>query len=325
MRTALTIVEKSSSVRIIAAASFETSVPVIPIAMPMSARFSAGASLTPSPVIATTCTSPLERVDEPHLVLGRDARDDADAVDRGQRLVVAHRGPLRAGDGASLDSELSGDRLGRDRVVAGDHAHSDPRGLRLGDRRLRLRTRRVDDADEREHRQAVDEREQVRLRDRTWRDRSPSAPSRARAGPARRAACSRPCSAAPKSSSAATGCSSGIERERAAREQLVGRALDEAADDVLPVLVLHLGGRSPSACRRSRTGDRRRAGTSLRVGGRVEASLLREHDDARPRSGRRSARRRSRPRPTRAATGAGTARAATSGCPATRLIVPSVE
>ncbi len=53
MRTARTIVEKSSSVRIITAASFETSVPVMPIAMPMSARFSAGASFTPSPVIAT--------------------------------------------------------------------------------------------------------------------------------------------------------------------------------------------------------------------------------------------------------------------------------
>ena len=46
---------KLSSVRIIAAASFETSVPVIPIAMPMSARLSAGASFTPSPVIATMC------------------------------------------------------------------------------------------------------------------------------------------------------------------------------------------------------------------------------------------------------------------------------
>ncbi len=34
-------------------ASFETSVPVMPIATPMSARLSAGASLTPSPVIAT--------------------------------------------------------------------------------------------------------------------------------------------------------------------------------------------------------------------------------------------------------------------------------
>ena len=47
------MVEKLSSVRIITAASFDTSVPVMPIATPMSARFSAGASLTPSPVMAT--------------------------------------------------------------------------------------------------------------------------------------------------------------------------------------------------------------------------------------------------------------------------------
>ena len=52
--TALTIVAKLSSVRIITAASLDTSVPVMPIATPMSAAFSAGASLTPSPVIATT-------------------------------------------------------------------------------------------------------------------------------------------------------------------------------------------------------------------------------------------------------------------------------
>ena len=50
----MTIVAKLSSVRIIAAASLETSVPVIPMAMPMSACLSAGASLTPSPVIPTT-------------------------------------------------------------------------------------------------------------------------------------------------------------------------------------------------------------------------------------------------------------------------------
>jgi hypothetical protein len=56
-RTAATIVAKLSSARIIFAASFDTSVPVIPIAMPMSARFSAGASLTPSPVIATMLPS----------------------------------------------------------------------------------------------------------------------------------------------------------------------------------------------------------------------------------------------------------------------------
>ena len=47
--------EKLSSTRTISEASFATSVPVIPIAIPISALFNAGASLTPSPVIATIC------------------------------------------------------------------------------------------------------------------------------------------------------------------------------------------------------------------------------------------------------------------------------
>ena len=51
--TAATIDAKLSSVRIMSAAPFATSVPVMPIATPMSAAFSAGASFTPSPVIAT--------------------------------------------------------------------------------------------------------------------------------------------------------------------------------------------------------------------------------------------------------------------------------
>ena len=46
------MVEKLSSVRIITAASLVTSVPV-PIEIPMSAFLTAGASLTPSPVMAT--------------------------------------------------------------------------------------------------------------------------------------------------------------------------------------------------------------------------------------------------------------------------------
>ena len=50
---AITMVEKLSSSRIMSEASLDTSVPVIPIAIPMSALFRAGASLTPSPVIAT--------------------------------------------------------------------------------------------------------------------------------------------------------------------------------------------------------------------------------------------------------------------------------
>ena len=56
--TALTIEAKLSSVSTMSAASRVTSVPVIPIAIPMSAAFTAGASLTPSPVIATTLPRP---------------------------------------------------------------------------------------------------------------------------------------------------------------------------------------------------------------------------------------------------------------------------
>ncbi len=50
---AATMVAKLSSKMTISAASFETSVPVMLIATPISACLSAGASLTPSPVIAT--------------------------------------------------------------------------------------------------------------------------------------------------------------------------------------------------------------------------------------------------------------------------------
>ena len=45
---------KLSSVSVMVAASLATSVPEIPMAIPMSARLSAGASFTPSPVMATT-------------------------------------------------------------------------------------------------------------------------------------------------------------------------------------------------------------------------------------------------------------------------------
>ena len=53
LETALIIVAKLSSAKIMVAASLETSVPVIPMAMPTSAFLSAGASFTPSPVIET--------------------------------------------------------------------------------------------------------------------------------------------------------------------------------------------------------------------------------------------------------------------------------
>ena len=52
--TAASILAKLSSASTMSAALRATSVPPIPIATPMSACFSAGASFTPSPVIATT-------------------------------------------------------------------------------------------------------------------------------------------------------------------------------------------------------------------------------------------------------------------------------
>jgi len=48
------MVEKLSSARIISEASLATSVPEIPMAIPILAYLRAGASLTPSPVIAAT-------------------------------------------------------------------------------------------------------------------------------------------------------------------------------------------------------------------------------------------------------------------------------
>ena len=53
--TAATIEAKLSSASTMSQASLATSVPVMPIAMPILAVFRAGASLTPSPVMATTC------------------------------------------------------------------------------------------------------------------------------------------------------------------------------------------------------------------------------------------------------------------------------
>ena len=62
----------------------------MPIATPMSADLSAGASFTPSPVIATMSPVGLQRVDDPQLVLGRDARVDRHrrAPPRAKRVLV---------------------------------------------------------------------------------------------------------------------------------------------------------------------------------------------------------------------------------------------
>lgn len=70
--TAVMILPKLSSSRIMPAAYLATYVPAIPIANPMSAFFSAGASFVPSPVIATTWPICLRPVAKRYLSSGDD-------------------------------------------------------------------------------------------------------------------------------------------------------------------------------------------------------------------------------------------------------------
>ena len=146
-RTASTMVAKLSSARTMSAASRDTSVPMRPIATPMSARLRAGASFTPSPVIATTCPRALSASTMRSLCSGFDARVDADPVHRVCELLVAHALQLDPGhDALPLDQpDLEPDRAGRQRVVAGDHSHVDPGAVALVDRLGHLRPRRVQD------------------------------------------------------------------------------------------------------------------------------------------------------------------------------------
>lgn len=70
--TAVMMELKLSSSRMIPAASLATCVPAIPIANPISAFFKAGASLVPSPVIATTLFSCFKPVAKMYLSSGDD-------------------------------------------------------------------------------------------------------------------------------------------------------------------------------------------------------------------------------------------------------------
>ena len=69
-RTAATIVVKLSSVITMSEAFLVTSVPLLPMAMPISAVFMLGASFTPSPVIATTLPFSFRCVTMAFLCLG---------------------------------------------------------------------------------------------------------------------------------------------------------------------------------------------------------------------------------------------------------------
>ena len=126
--TARTIVAKLSSVRIIRPAFLATSVP-LPIAIPMCAALIDGASLTPSPVIATTSPFFFSVSTSSTLCSGATRPTTPIWSIRDEALRLVQRGELGAEDRLALDAELLGDRGAGDHVVAGDHPHADVRLL----------------------------------------------------------------------------------------------------------------------------------------------------------------------------------------------------
>ena len=200
-------------------------------------------------------------VHEVDLVLGRDAGEDADAVDLAHRLLVAQGAEVGAGHGAALDAQLAGDRLGGDGVVAGDHADLDAGRMGGRDGVLRGRPRRIDDAHDGEERQAVEQRQQVGVRVERGRvevllaGRHDPQAHACRGARSRRGTLSRSC---------ATGTlrAVGAVRAHGAGQELVRGALDVAADDVLARVVRHGGGTWPSSCRPRRRAGSPRAGTA---------------------------------------------------------------
>ena len=211
------------------------------------------------------------------LVLGGDAGDHADVVQLPERLVVGHRAELGARDRAARDPEVLGDRLGGDGVVAGDHPDLDAGAVRVGDRHLGRRPRRVDDADEGQQRHAVEQRQHVglgveglRIEVLATRGHDPQALRPEALVLVEVALLHRVVDARDAGQ---------VRRDdrRAAGEQLVGGALDEGADDVLAALVLHRveGGHHL-------VGGVEREGRDARVrlagGDRGDPALLGEHD-----------------------------------------------
>ena len=118
--------------------------------MPMSARRSAGASLTPSPVIATTSPSAAQRVGDAQLGLGRVAREDDLAVlARGARsssasVISSSSSPVTTRS-ASMPTRRATAARG-EAVVAGDDDDADPGLVAARDRVGDLGTRRVEQA-----------------------------------------------------------------------------------------------------------------------------------------------------------------------------------
>ena len=119
-----TMLAKLSSVRTMSAVCLATSVPVIPMAMPMFARLSAGASFTPSPVIATTWSRALSASTMRVLCCGETRQHTSRRLGDAAEFLVAQPVDLRAGQHQSAgvqQADVARDGLGGVLVVAGHH------------------------------------------------------------------------------------------------------------------------------------------------------------------------------------------------------------
>ncbi len=128
------------------------------MATPMSATLSAGASFTPSPVMATMCPMLLSTTAMRILCSGDTrAKSTFLASSAAAKSVVGHVVEVVAGDDAGVvaldDADTASDRLGGQAVVAGDHDDFDAGSGALLDRDRDLVARRV------HHRHETDEDE----------------------------------------------------------------------------------------------------------------------------------------------------------------------
>ena len=131
LRIAEMIEPKLSVVRMISAASFATSVPMImPIEMPTSALRSAGASLTPSPVTATTSPRAWNAETSRSLCSGAFVEENFLPQESAQLGIVhgIELSPVRMiGLGVVIVPTSSGDQFCGEAIVAGDHGDADAR------------------------------------------------------------------------------------------------------------------------------------------------------------------------------------------------------
>jgi hypothetical protein len=116
----------------------------------MSAFFSAGASFTPSPVMATICLLAWIRLDQAELVLGACPSEHVDVSHLVPQGRLVHLLDLGAGDGglAVADAQHLGDRRRRDPVIAGDHGHANAAAVAFAHGVDGFLARRIEEADQ---------------------------------------------------------------------------------------------------------------------------------------------------------------------------------